>query len=194
MKLSAIMLFVFASMAFAAKGYSQSVRVTLNVNNSSLQKVLDEIEKQSEFHFFYNNKQVDISRNVTIKSNQKEISQVLNQLFAGTNIGYKILENSIILSPKQILETTAAQQQTTKKIKGLVTDETGSPVIGANIKEKETGNGTITDYDLAAALQGAIVKDEDKDSMVFKEYLENIMKKRGSQWLGLYKECKELNK
>ena len=145
MKLSAIMLFVFASMAFAAKGYSQSVRVTLNVNNSSLQKVLDEIEKQSEFHFFYNNKQVDISRNVTIKSNQKEISQVLNQLFAGTNIGYKILENSIILSPKQILETTAAQQQTTKKIKGLVTDETGSPVIGANIKEKETGNGTITD-------------------------------------------------
>ena len=47
MKLSAIMLFVFASMAFAAKGYSQSVRVTLNVNNSSLQKVLDEIEKQS---------------------------------------------------------------------------------------------------------------------------------------------------
>ena len=145
MKLSAIMLFVFASMAFAAKGYSQSVRVTLNVNNSSLQKVLDEIEKQSEFHFFYNNKQVDISRNVTIKSNQKEISQVLNQLFAGTNIGYKILENSIILSPKQILETTAAQQQPTKKIKGLVTDETGSPVIGANIKEKETGNGTITD-------------------------------------------------
>ena len=119
MKLSAIMLFVFASMAFAAKGYSQSVRVTLNVNNSSLQKVLDEIEKQAEFHFFYNNKQVDISRNVTIKSNQKEISQVLNQLFAGTNIGYKILENSIILSPKQILETTAAQQQTTKKIKGL---------------------------------------------------------------------------
>ena len=73
MKLSAIMLFVFASMAFAAKGYSQSVRVTLNVNNSSLQKVLDEIEKQSEFHFFYNNKQVDISRNVTIKSNQRSV-------------------------------------------------------------------------------------------------------------------------
>lgn len=145
MKLSAIMLFVFASMAFAAKGYSQSVRVTLNVSNSSLQKVLDEIEKQSEYHFFYNNKQVDISRSVTIKSTQKEISQVLNQLFAGTDIGYKILENSIILSPKQILETTAAQQQTTKKIKGLVTDEAGLPIIGANIKEKDSGNGTITD-------------------------------------------------
>ncbi len=55
------------------------------------------------------------------------------------------------------------------------------------------GNGTITDYDLAAGLQGAIVKDEEKDSLAWKEYLENILKKRGLKWSGLYKECKELN-
>lgn len=55
------------------------------------------------------------------------------------------------------------------------------------------GNGEITDYDLAAALQGAVVKDEEKDGLAWKEYLENVMKKRGSRWLGLYKECKELN-
>ena len=46
---------------------------------------------------------------------------------------------------------------------------------------------------LASALQGAVVKDEDKDGLAWKEYLENVMKKRGSRWLGLYKECKELN-
>ena len=55
------------------------------------------------------------------------------------------------------------------------------------------GDGTITDYDLAAGLQGAVVKDDDKDGAAWKEYLENIMKKRGSRWLGLYQECKELN-
>lgn len=55
------------------------------------------------------------------------------------------------------------------------------------------GNGKITDYDLAAALQGAVVKDDDKGSLPWKEYLENIMKKRGSKWSQLYKECKELN-
>lgn len=38
-----------------------------------------------------------------------------------------------------------------------------------------------------------LVKDEDKDGLAWKEYLENVMKKRGSRWLGLYKECKELN-
>ena len=55
------------------------------------------------------------------------------------------------------------------------------------------GNGTITDQDLAAGLQGAIVKDEDKDKIAWKEYLENVMKKRGSEWRNLYNACRELN-
>ena len=55
------------------------------------------------------------------------------------------------------------------------------------------GNGKISDYDLASALQGAIVKDESKDCIAWKEYLENVMKKRGAEYMGLYKECKELN-
>lgn len=54
------------------------------------------------------------------------------------------------------------------------------------------GNGEISDEDIAAALQGAVVKDE-KDTVAWKEYLENIMKKRGSEWSGLYKACRELN-
>ncbi len=55
------------------------------------------------------------------------------------------------------------------------------------------GSGTISDDDLAAALQGAVVKDEDKDRISWKEYLENVMKKRGSAWLPLYRACRDLN-
>jgi len=55
------------------------------------------------------------------------------------------------------------------------------------------GDGHITDDDLAAGLQGAVVKDEEKDKVVWKEYLENIMKRRGSSWSGLYRACMELN-
>lgn len=54
------------------------------------------------------------------------------------------------------------------------------------------GNGQISQADLAAALQGAIIKDEDKDAVAWKEYLEHVMKKRGSKWSGLYKACSEL--
>ena len=55
------------------------------------------------------------------------------------------------------------------------------------------GNGTIADEDLAAGLQGAVVKDEDKDGLAWKEYLENIMRRRGGRWAGLYQACRELN-
>jgi len=55
------------------------------------------------------------------------------------------------------------------------------------------GDGKISDEDLAAGLQGAVVKDEEKDAVVWKEYLANVMKKRGAAWRGLYGACKELN-
>lgn len=55
------------------------------------------------------------------------------------------------------------------------------------------GDGVITDEDLAAGLQGAIVKEDSKDGKAWEEYLENIMKKRGTRWLPLYEQCKELN-
>ncbi len=54
------------------------------------------------------------------------------------------------------------------------------------------GSGIIADEDLAAGLRGAIIKEEEKDAVAWKEYLENVMKKRGSGWLGLYKACRDL--
>ncbi|MCA0757622.1 AAA family ATPase [Paenibacillus sp. N4] len=55
------------------------------------------------------------------------------------------------------------------------------------------GSGSVQDVDVAAGLQGAIVKDDEKDAIVWKEYLENVMKKRGSEWRGLYHACREMN-
>lgn len=55
------------------------------------------------------------------------------------------------------------------------------------------GNGIVTDYELASALQGAIVKDESKDKAVWTEYLENVMRKKGREYSKLYAECKERN-
>ncbi|AIQ12953.1 AAA family ATPase [Paenibacillus durus] len=55
------------------------------------------------------------------------------------------------------------------------------------------GSGELSDEDLAAGLQGAIVKDDTKDALVWKEYLDQIMKKRGSEWRGLYQACREIN-
>ncbi len=55
------------------------------------------------------------------------------------------------------------------------------------------GSGKVTDADLAAALQGAIVKDDSKDKAAWTEYLENVMRKKGRDYAALYAECKERN-
>lgn len=149
MRLTAIMLFVSIGLAYAAESYSQSATLTLNVNNKTVQDVLDEIEQQSEFHFFYNNKQVNTSRVVSITSKKKNVFNVLDQLFNGTDISYKVLDKSIILSPKDILATAASTvaQQSIKNISGKITDNNGEAIIGANVIEKGSTNGTITDID-----------------------------------------------
>ena len=75
---------------------------------------------------------------------------------------------------------------------GLSTAEAISLLCNSMALAGSFGNGTITNEDLAAALQGAVIKDEEKDQVAWKEYLENVMKKRGSGWLGLYKACRNL--
>ncbi len=75
----------------------------------------------------------------------------------------------------------------------LSTAEAISLLCNAMALAGSFGSGMISDDDLAAGLQGAVVKDESKDAIAWQEYLENIMKKRGSHWSGLYQACKGLN-
>jgi len=55
------------------------------------------------------------------------------------------------------------------------------------------GTGEVTAHDLAAGLQGAVVKDEEKDKVVWQEYLSNVLKKRGADWRPLFTACSEHN-
>src|SRR4051794_9133620 len=55
------------------------------------------------------------------------------------------------------------------------------------------GSGEVTAEDLAAGLQGSIVRDEDKDRTTWQEYLTNVLKKRGAEWRQLFQACSEHN-
>jgi len=97
---------------------------------------------------------------------------------------FRELRLGVTLDGKQKLKTTTGVLSTAEAISLLA----NSMALAGSF-----GNGTITDYDLAAGLQGAVVKDDDKDNLAWKEYLENVLKKRGLRWSGLYKECMEFN-
>lgn len=106
----------------------------------------------------------------------------------------KVIENIITifreLRDGQTLDSTQKLKQTSGV---LSTAEAISLLANSMALAGSFGNGKISDYDLASALQGAIVKDEAKDADIWKEYLENVMKGRGEEYRGLYKKCKELN-
>ena len=96
---------------------------------------------------------------------------------------FRELRKGATLDGKQKLKTTSGVLSTAEAISLL----TNAMALAGSF-----GGGTITDEDLAAALQGAVVKDEEQDKVCWKEYLENVMKKRGSAWLSLYRACREL--
>ena len=97
---------------------------------------------------------------------------------------FRELRAGATLDGRQKLKTTTGVLSTAEAISLLA----NSMALAGSF-----GTGEITDLDLAAGLQGAVVKEDEKDQKAWEEYLENIMKKRGSGWLSLYKECKELN-
>ena len=128
--------------------YAQNVTVTLSMRNATVEQVLDQIEKKTEYTFVASDRTVDLNRKVSLNVQSLSLEETLKQLFAGTNVSYKIVNNQIILSKAQ-----ATQQS--KRVKGTVVDKNGEPIIGANVVVKGTTNGTITDIDGKFSLEAA---------------------------------------
>ncbi|MCC6512231.1 MAG: AAA family ATPase [Pirellulaceae bacterium] len=97
---------------------------------------------------------------------------------------FRELRTGQTLDGKNKLKTSSGVLSTAEAISLLA----NSMALAGNF-----GTGTIGDDDIAAGLQGSVVKDEEKDKVVWSEYLNNVMKKRGAQWRGLYKSCSEHN-
>ena len=131
----------------AEVAYSQLASLSFSLNNESIEKVLDIIENETEFSFLILDKQLDLNKQVSIQTNRNSIEEVLDNLFKNTNIQYRVVDHQIILMKKTSDSLSSIQQQSTKQIMGIVTDEQGEPIVGANIIEAGTTNGIISDVD-----------------------------------------------
>ena len=125
--------------------YSQFKTLSVSVSNSTLREVLKTIEKSSQFVFFYLDDAVNLERKVSIDSKNKNIEEILSELFEGTSCTYRISDRQIFISGKAPASTE--QQQNKRKISGRVTDIKGEPLIGVNVTVDGDANGTITNMD-----------------------------------------------
>ena len=108
------------------------------------------IENQSDFRFIYESGKINLDKKVSVKVKEQSVEAVLRQLFNSEGIDYEITENNLILinpSPEELKFVGQNKSQTKKKVTGIVRDQNGEPIIGANVVEKGTTNGTITDVD-----------------------------------------------
>ena len=152
MKTIIILLFTCVFISLAETGYTQNAKITLNKNNVILKEVLNEIESQTDYLFIYNNV-VKTNKTVSVKTKNGTVRNVLNHVLKDSDIDFQMEGNHIILSfieakkkDEDIYISETIQQQR-KTITGIIIDFKGEPIIGANIIEKETSNGTITDID-----------------------------------------------
>ena len=125
--------------------YSQFKTLSVSMSNSTLREVLKTIEKSSQFVFFYLDDAVNLERKVSIDSKNKNIEEILSELFEGTSCTYRISDRQIFISGKAPASTE--QQQNKRKISGRVTDIKGEPLIGVNVTVDGDVNGSITNMD-----------------------------------------------
>ncbi len=157
MRLTTFILIVF-SLHTSATVYSQGTKLSMEVKNKSIKEVLYLIEDQSEFRFIYESGKVNLDKKVTVHAKDQTVETILENLFKNEAIKYEITANNLILINPSGNNTyglygASVLQQQRRMVTGTVLDQNGEPIIGANVVEKGTTNGVITDLDGNFALQ-----------------------------------------
>lgn len=184
-RMTFVMLFLSMEMTYA-ESYAEETTLSLRMNDATIAQVLESIERQTDFHFYYNNKLVDTEKTVSIAMEDVDVFTVLNRLFMNSNVNYKVINKDIILTVKQP-GTLQQRQSGSRTIKGVVTDQNGDPLIGVSIVVKgKNSQGTITrmdgDYELADIATGtpliySYIGMESQEIVVGKENVINVVLK-----------------
>lgn len=159
MRITYMLLFAAIFCLHAENAISQ--KITLQGDNLSVKDYLNTIEKQTDYLFIYD-AGVNVNKRISVNMVGKSIKEVLDNLSTQLGLNYSQKGSYIVLSSYKAKETSAlviAQQK--KTITGVVTDDLGEPIIGANVIEKGTTNGIITDIDGKFTLEvapGAVVQ------------------------------------
>jgi TonB-linked SusC/RagA family outer membrane protein len=129
---------ILTTLQISASVYSQNAKININVKNTSILGIFNEIERQSEFRIFYKTDQLDLSKRYDLEASNTSISEVLSTVLGQSNASYKLVDKIIVITPG-----VNTQQL---KISGIVTDGvTGEPLPGVNVVVEGSTIGTVTD-------------------------------------------------
>ncbi len=135
--------------SYASESNAKPSILSLNISNVSIEDVLNRIEKETDYRFLYTKTTVPtVSNKTSLHVENKDIKEILDTLFEGTDISYVINNRQIVLNKQ-----SAFKNQQKKKVKGTITDVNGEAIIGANVIVRGTRTGTTTDLDGAFEIE-----------------------------------------
>ncbi|HBG41184.1 MAG TPA: SusC/RagA family TonB-linked outer membrane protein [Porphyromonadaceae bacterium] len=155
MKVALIFLFIVSFQLAANSTKAQDAVIELQNSQITVGQLINEIEKQTDYLVVYSNRELDTSRKINLKHKSDKVSNYLRQALHDTDMGYDFENNYIVLSKKiSEIRDLIITQQPGKTIRGTIVDNSGAPIIGANVIEVgKTSNGTMTDTDGNFSLQ-----------------------------------------
>ena len=153
MKISMLFMFLVLFTMQANSSYAQRTKITLNLQNVTVERFIDEIESKTDFHFVYQIKEVDLNRVISVKANKELVTNILERIFDNTRTTHNVVDKQIFLKERGVLgsrdnsiyQSVLDNLQAT--VSGQIVDDNGTPLSGANIVEKGTTNGVTADFD-----------------------------------------------
>lgn len=142
-----ILIKLVVCLSFAVWTVPLSAQVTVDIDSMPLTEALKKLEEQTGYSFFYSNVLPDKDAVVSVKSNNKDIAAVMDQLLDGLAVSYKINEDKQIALYADEPEVVEQTKPTERTVSGVVYDSDGLPVIGAGVMVKGSLHGTVTDED-----------------------------------------------
>lgn len=140
LRLTVLLLCLQIGNCLALGSYAQQKTFTFRLENRTLAEVLREIEKQSEYVFFYADRDIDLNRRVSIEVKGQTIDRLLEELFRKSN-------NVWQLNDRQVIIRKAGQKTAPVRVGGVVKDKKGHTLPGVTILIKGTMVGVVTDAD-----------------------------------------------
>ncbi len=147
-----ILLSLVTLFSLQAKSLSQKQKVSFQLENVQMIRIMEKIESTTDFKFLYDINKIDTSITKSIRVENMPLDEVLAILFKDSTIDFVFRGNQIVLKLKPTLPNKDSRDSNAsavfqQNVSGTVTDNNGMPIPGVSVVEKNTTNGTATDFD-----------------------------------------------
>lgn len=140
---------MFMAIAFCCLNLTVSAQsITLKMKDITVKQAMDALKSKSGYTFVFSSMDVDTQKKVNVSVTDETLDNAVKQILEGQHVSFEIKGKNIIVK-----KFDANKSQKKRKITGVVKDEKGEPVVGANILEKGTTNGTVTDINGAYSIE-----------------------------------------